>query len=102
KVLAQVPIDETHLVLAASTRVLDAQHLSATYRRLSPNRLLLTKLDETLALGGVLELPAVLGLPVSYLSFGQSVPDDIEPATAQRAAARILDVLRVAREGVGS
>ncbi|MFS8569423.1 MAG: flagellar biosynthesis protein FlhF [Thermaerobacter sp.] len=100
RVLDQVQIDEIHLVMAAGTRVLDAQYLGATYRRLGPNRLLLTKLDETLGLGGILELPAVMGLPVSYFTFGQSVPDDIEPATPQRAAVRIMDALRAAREEV--
>ncbi|HEX6988637.1 MAG TPA: flagellar biosynthesis protein FlhF [Bacillota bacterium] len=100
--LAQVQIDQIQLVMTAGTRVLDAQYLGATYRRLDPNRLLLTKLDETLALGGILEIPALLGLPVSYFTFGQSVPDDIEPATPQRAAARLLAVLRAGGEGAGA
>src|SRR5690606_10445171 len=101
RALAQIQIDETHLVMAAGTRVLDAQYLAATYGRLGPNRLLLTKLDETLALGGILELPALLGLPASYFSFGQSVPDDIEVATPRGAAARLLEALRHAGEGAG-
>ncbi|HEX6988733.1 MAG TPA: hypothetical protein VF282_04635, partial [Bacillota bacterium] len=100
--LAQVQVDQIQLVMTAGTRVLDAQYLGATYRRLGPNRLLLTKLDETLALGGILEIPALLGLPVSYFTFGQSVPDDIEPATPQRASARLLAVLRAGGEGAGA
>ena len=54
------------------------------------DRLILTKLDEADSLGGVL---AVLGLssrPVSYLTTGQAVPDDIEPADREALARLIL------------
>ena len=61
------------------------------------DRLIVTKLDEADSLGGVL---AVLGLssrPVSYLTTGQAVPDDIEPADRMRLARLIL---KTGRSGV--
>lgn len=57
--------------------------------------LILTKLDEADSLGAVLSLNRELNLPVSYLTTGQNVPDDIEPALYDRLARLILgrDVL---------
>ena len=44
------------------------------------DRLILTKLDEADGLGGVFAVLALSSRPVSYLTTGQAVPDDIEPA----------------------
>jgi flagellar biosynthesis protein FlhF len=82
--------DEVHLVLSA---VAGQRSLRAAIERFSlvqVDRLILTKLDEADSLGGVL---AVLGLssrPLSYLTTGQAVPDDIEPADRKRLARLIL------------
>jgi flagellar biosynthesis protein FlhF len=88
--LVQARPDEVHLVLSA---VAGAGSLRAAVERFAVvriDRLILTKLDEADSLGGVL---AVLGLsnrPVSYLTTGQAVPDDIEPADRMRLARLIL------------
>jgi flagellar biosynthesis protein FlhF len=88
--LQQARPDEVYLVLSA---VAGQQSLRAALERFSTvqvDRLILTKLDEAESLGGVL---AVLGLssrPVSYLTTGQAVPDDIEPADRKRLARLIL------------
>lgn len=82
--------DEVHLVLSA---VAGHRSLRAAVERFTTvhvDRLILTKLDEADSMGGVL---AVLGLssrPVSYLTTGQAVPDDIEPADRKRLARLIL------------
>jgi len=88
--LLQARPDEVHLVLSA---VAGHRSLRAAVERFSMvhvDRLILTKLDEADSMGGVL---AVLGLssrPVSYLTTGQAVPDDIEPADRRRLARLIL------------
>jgi flagellar biosynthesis protein FlhF len=88
--LVQARPDEVHLVLSA---VAGQRNLLASVERFSAvhfDRLILTKLDEAESMGGVL---AVLGLssrPVSYLTMGQAVPDDIEPAGRKRLARLIL------------
>jgi flagellar biosynthesis protein FlhF len=89
--LLEAQPDEIHLVLSA---VAGQRSLRAAIERFAPvqvDRLILTKLDEAESLGGVL---AVLGLssrPVSYLTTGQAVPDDIEPADRKRLARLILN-----------
>ena len=51
------------------------------------DRLILTKLDEADGLGGVLAVLGQADRPVSYLTTGQAVPDDIEPADRRRSGA---------------
>ena len=41
----------------------------------------ITKIDQVDAIGSLLGVLAEMGIPISYLSAGQGVPDDIEPGT---------------------
>jgi flagellar biosynthesis protein FlhF len=75
---------EVHLVLAVTTRGRDLERILRQYEPLRPTRLLLTKLDETECLGPLLSLPLASRLPLSYLTVGQNVPDDLEEATPSR------------------
>ena len=78
--LAEARPDEVHLVLSA---VAGERSLRAAVDRFSvvrADRLILTKLDEADGLGGVLAVIGQANRPVSYLTTGQAVPDDIEPA----------------------
>jgi flagellar biosynthesis protein FlhF len=73
---------ETALVLAASTQ---AGALAETVRRFAPARpasCVLTKVDEATSLGGVLSTLIDARLPISYMSEGQRVPEDLRPARA--------------------
>jgi len=82
--------DEVHLVLSAVAGQWSLRVAIERFAVVQVDRLILTKLDEADSLGGVL---AVLGLssrPVSYLTTGQAVPDDIEPADRKRLARLIL------------
>lgn len=72
---------DVHLVLPATGRCED---LLLAFRRWSPfrpARLIFTHMDETEFHGGWLGVALSTGLPVSYLCFGQGVPEDIETAT---------------------
>jgi len=88
--LLQARPDEVHLVLSAVAGQRSLRAAVERFAMVQVDRLILTKLDEADSLGGVL---AVLGLsnrPVSYLTTGQAVPDDIEPADPKRLARLIL------------
>ena len=75
---------EVHLCVAAGTtpEVLDDLH--ARYSPLRPSRLLFTKLDETGAAPEVVRGPVRVGLPVTWITIGQAVPEDLELATSTR------------------
>ncbi|MCC6676944.1 MAG: flagellar biosynthesis protein FlhF [Phycisphaerales bacterium] len=81
---------ETHLVLAATATEAVLMRTAERFRALEPDRLLLTKLDEAVQLGVIASVPARAGLPVSYITTGQEVPDDLELASADRLARRVI------------
>ena len=84
------PRMEKHLVVSATTKEQDAAEIMARFSACKPDRIIFTKTDETRSVGVVLNLLAGKELPLSFLSNGQSVPDDIIPATAQRLAELLL------------
>lgn len=81
--------DETHLVMSATTKDSDLYDIISRYRSLKVNRLLFTKLDETLKIGNIFNVVNEAAIPVSYFTFGQSVPDDIELAQPLRYMQRL-------------
>ncbi len=88
--LTEAGADEVHLVLSsvAGTRVL--QQTAERFQSVGTTTLILTKLDEACGLGNLIPLLRSSGLPLSYLTNGQNVPDDIETAAPRRAARLIL------------
>ncbi len=72
---------DTHLVLPASMRAKDLNRVAALYSIFKPDKLLFTRLDETQTFGPILNQSVRLALPVSYLSNGQRIPEDLQAAT---------------------
>lgn len=68
---------QCHLVVSATTRPRDMALICERFRSSNYSRFIITKIDETDTLGPVLALMYLEGLPASYLTNGQSVPDDI-------------------------
>jgi flagellar biosynthesis protein FlhF len=73
---------ETALVLAASTQAGAIEETVARFANANPASVLLTKVDEAASLGGVLSVLTRARLPISYVSEGQRVPEDLRPARA--------------------
>lgn len=84
----QLPL-ETHLVLSAATELSVQEDIIRRYSSIPIHRLLITKLDETLQIGRLLNLFHHTGLPISYVSMGQRVPEDLELATPKSLVDRI-------------
>ena len=55
-----------------------------------PTSLVITKLDEAIGCGGILSITREIQLPISYITTGQDVPAQIEPANPGRLARLIL------------
>jgi flagellar biosynthesis protein FlhF len=88
--LAEAQVDEVHLVLSLVT---SPKNLQATAEKFAPagtTAMILTKLDEAVGMGSLLSVSRRIPLPVSYLTTGQDVPDDIEHASARRVARLVL------------
>jgi flagellar biosynthesis protein FlhF len=73
---------ETALVLAASTQAGAIEEAVKHFAPVNPSCCVLTKIDEAASLGGVLSVLVRARLPVSYMSEGQRVPEDLRPARA--------------------
>jgi flagellar biosynthesis protein FlhF len=81
---------ETHLVISATTKNGDLLPIVAKFGLVPINRFLFTKLDETKSYGLFLNLASNFNIPVSYVTTGQMVPDDVEIATPERLADLVL------------
>jgi flagellar biosynthesis protein FlhF len=82
--------DEVHLVISLTTKYMDVLQIVARFGIVPVNRVVLTKVDETRAYGLVLNLSMRFTMDVSYLTTGQQVPDDLEPADPARLARLVL------------
>jgi flagellar biosynthesis protein FlhF len=77
--LSAVDSLEIHLVVPAPTAPTYIDRLAIRYQEaLSIDRLLFTKLDEADDLGELVRAPARLELPISHVTTGQAVPEDLE------------------------
>jgi flagellar biosynthesis protein FlhF len=77
RAVQDLPI-EAHLVVPAYVSLAIAQRIFERFAKLKPAKLLLTHVDAVEGTGGLIELAAKSGLPLSFFGTGQQVPEDIE------------------------
>lgn len=70
-----------HLVLPATARAAQTRQTIDRFRPTRPDRIVLTRLDETETIPPLVSVLGDYELPVSYLTHGQNVPDDLVRAT---------------------
>jgi flagellar biosynthesis protein FlhF len=85
---------EVHLVIPAGATASHVDELVQRYSALAPVRLLFTKLDEYDRAPELALAPARTRLPITWVTTGQAVPEDIEQPTSAR-------VLELASSGLG-
>jgi flagellar biosynthesis protein FlhF len=78
--------DEVHLTLSGSSAARSLCRAAETFSILNLSSLVLTKLDEAVGLGNLLSLLRWRRLPLSYVTDGQSVPEDFQVANAAQLA----------------
>ena len=88
--LTEADADEVHLVLSSGASAATLTRTAQRFRGVGATSLILTKLDEAGGLGNILPLLRSCKLPLSYLTNGQNVPDDIAPADRRRLARQVL------------
>ena len=92
KLLDQVPISEreVYLVLNAATKYSDLKEIADVYKDMTDYSIIFTKLDETSTTGVLLNMRLYTQNPLSYVTWGQNVPDDIGKLDAQKIAKQLL------------
>ncbi len=81
---------EIYLVLSATTKYRDLISIADTYKEMADYKIIFTKLDETTSLGNLLNLRLYTGCELSYVTYGQNVPDDIDRFNPQTTVKSIL------------
>lgn len=82
---------EVHLLLSAAARMCDCVDLFDQLTGLPVQRLMFSKIDETNACGGLLNIALQLRLPVACLFDGATGPDGLKDADLETLAALVTD-----------
>lgn len=90
--IEQVPIGDRQvfLVLNAATKYSDLVEIAEVYADLTDYSVIFTKLDETSSAGAMLNIHVKTKCPMSYVTTGQNVPDDISEVNPQKVAKQLL------------
>lgn len=81
---------EIFLVLSLTTGYKDIISILDAYSFLEDHKIIFTKLDEASSFSNILNVKVESGRTLSYLTTGQSVPDDIEVASAEKIVDYII------------
>ena len=71
------------LALSATAKTKDLQRVSEAFSPLNVNNLILTKLDETSDISDIINFLIEQKKPISYISTGQAIPEDLTVATKE-------------------
>jgi len=92
---------QVHLVIGAGTKASDIEDILRQFEPFNYRSVLLTKMDETDRIGNVISALAEKRKPVSYITDGQKIPNDIRKASVVRFLIN-LDGFKVDREKIES
>ena len=90
--LSVLPDAEVHLVVSTTTHGKTIQSVASRFAGIGFHKVILTKVDETISFGSLVGALVSIGRPVSFVTDGQNVPDDIVPGDPERLAELVLKV----------
>jgi flagellar biosynthesis protein FlhF len=90
QLFGELPGLEHHLVVSATTKEGNLIDTFQGFHVVPPASCIVTKLDESRDIVGVFNQLCTRRVPLSYLTTGQRIPEDIEPATHRRLAGLLL------------
>jgi flagellar biosynthesis protein FlhF len=76
-----IPRVQLHLVISAATGAAELAAVADRYQALQPDRLVVTKVDEAAGPGGILSASVRICRPISCVTDGQRVPEDLHAFT---------------------
>jgi flagellar biosynthesis protein FlhF len=86
KFLINADIDETYLVMNATSTTKTMLDIADRFRLFNYENLIFTKIDEGVVFGNLLNLITRINVPTMFLANGQVIPDDIISADADYMA----------------
>lgn len=81
---------DSYLVLPATGAHRSLREVVTAFDERALAGAVITKLDEAVELGGVLDVAVQSGLPLAYMGNGQKVPEDLQPIQAQEIINKAL------------
>ncbi|OFI06822.1 flagellar biosynthesis protein FlhF [Clostridium acetireducens DSM 10703] len=88
--IEKIPTKNINLVISATTKNKDINTILEGYKELKYNYVIITKLDETTTYGSILNIINISKKPISFITTGQNVPDDLRKINAEEIANLIL------------
>jgi flagellar biosynthesis protein FlhF len=88
----KLPEARVNLVIAATTRSEDVSRIMTRFQRLSPQRVIFTKMDETDSRSAVVGDLLRSEVRITFLTNGQRVPEDLLSPSASEMAKWVLPV----------
>lgn len=83
---------DIHLVVSSTTKNSDIKTIVEGYRVLNYNNVIVTKLDETSTYGSIINILNYAKKPLSYVTVGQNVPDDLKNLKCEDVVNLIMGV----------
>lgn len=90
ELLDSVEQKDVYLTVSVATKYKDLQKIVKVYQDVCNVNLVFTKLDETQCLGNILNIKMGTHSILSYVTFGQNVPDDISEINPHHVAKNLL------------
>lgn len=88
--IEKVDTNNIHLVLSCTTKNKDLESIIQGYSALNYNNIIITKMDETSTYGSILNILDSAKKPLSFVTTGQNVPDDIRSISCSEVSSLIL------------
>lgn len=79
-----------HLVISCTTKEKDIAAITEGFKELDYNNVIITKLDETTTYGSIINILDSAKKPLSFVTTGQNVPDDLMRITKSQISDLIL------------
>jgi flagellar biosynthesis protein FlhF len=94
------PEIEPYLVLSANTQLAALNETVKSFSRVKLAGTIVTKLDESASLGGIITASIRHQLPISYCGTGQRVPEDLQMAKNHRLVSKAVSLMQSYTEQV--
>jgi flagellar biosynthesis protein FlhF len=88
--LEALGVDDVHVVMPLATSSREAAAVVDAFHPLGANRMVVSRMGESSYIGQLLNFGFRLGLPMTFLSEGPSINDDIHAASSREVSNRIL------------
>ena len=88
--LLESNVDETYLVLSSIATTKNLFDVAEKFKIFNYNSVIFTKIDEAVTFGNILNVVTRFDVPISFLTNGQVIPDDIISADPEFIANMIF------------